>query len=143
MSLRLGICFLMIAAVHEVFGQRDSVLLKPVVIYGLTDSLFLTGSTVESLDARLKQQQNSQHLGEILSFQFPIYFRNYGNGMISGISMRGTSPQHVAVRWNGININSVRQIFHCCRRRHSTTSKYIRAVVARGSAAEQSEAQFF
>jgi vitamin B12 transporter len=106
MSLRLGICFLMIAAVPEVFGQQDPVLLKSVTIYGLTDSLFLTGSTVESLDARLKLQQNSQHLGEILSFQFPIYFRNYGSGMISGISMRGTSPQHVAVRWNGININS-------------------------------------
>lgn len=106
MSLRLGICFLMIAAVPEVFGQQDSVLLNPVTIYGLTDSAFLTGSSVESLDVRLKRQQNSRHLGEILSFQFPVYFRNYGNAMISGISMRGTSPQHVAVRWNGININS-------------------------------------
>ena len=26
--------------------------------------------------------------------------------MMSGISMRGSSPQQVAVRWNGININS-------------------------------------
>jgi iron complex outermembrane receptor protein len=89
------------------YAQRsDTVLLSDVVIYGLPDEKFLAGSTFHSLDTTLRKNQASQHLGETLSNDFAIYFRNYGNGMVSGINLRGTSPQHTAVLWNGININS-------------------------------------
>lgn len=106
MSLRLGIFWVMCLFAFDVRAQSDSIMLKPVTVYGLTDKDYLVGSTVHTIDTVLSEQYASRHLGEILSFQLPIYFRNYGNGMISGISMRGTAPQHVAVRWNGININS-------------------------------------
>jgi vitamin B12 transporter len=86
--------------------QQDSVLLRQVVVYGILDEKYLTGSSLVSADSAVSRQYASQHLGEILSLEFPIYFRNYGNGMISGISLRGTSPSHTAVLWNGININS-------------------------------------
>jgi len=106
MYLRFGIALMMTVAGFGASAQRDSVLLKPVTIYGLPEARYLAGSGIYRVDSILLADQQSRHLGEILSFQFPIYFRNYGNGMLSGISMRGTSPQHVAVRWNGININS-------------------------------------
>jgi vitamin B12 transporter len=86
--------------------QQDSVLLRQVVVYGILDEKYLTGSSLLSADSAVSKQYSSQHLGEVLSLEFPIYFRNYGNGMISGISLRGTSPSHTAVLWNGININS-------------------------------------
>ncbi len=105
MSLRLGILFLL-HLTGTAQAQRDSILLKPVVVYGIPEEKYLAGSKIEKLDSALGDVYSSSHLGEILSFQFPVYFRNYGNGMLSGISMRGTSPQHTAVLWNGININS-------------------------------------
>lgn len=88
------------------FAQRDSLLLKEVTIYGLPEEKYLAGSSLEKIDSSLEKNYSSNHLGEVLSYQLPIYFRNYGNGMISGISMRGTAPQHTAVLWNGININN-------------------------------------
>jgi vitamin B12 transporter len=86
--------------------QQDSVLLRQVVVYGILDEKYLTGSSLLSQDSSVRKQYSSQHLGEVFSLEFPIYFRNYGNGMISGISLRGTSPSHTAVLWNGVNINS-------------------------------------
>ncbi len=106
MSLRLGILFFTLHLTNIVQAQTDSVVLKPVVIYGMPEEKYLAGSSIEKLDSALGDIYKSNHLGEILSFQFPVYFRNYGSGMLSGISMRGTSPQHTAVLWNGININS-------------------------------------
>ncbi len=106
MHMRFGFFLMVLVAGFGAQAQRDSVLLKAVTVYGLPEEKYLAGSRVLQLDSTLRRQQISSHLGEFLSFQFPIYFRNYGNGMSSGISMRGTSPQHVAVRWNGININS-------------------------------------
>lgn len=104
--LRLGILFFLLQLACTAQAQKDSVLLKPVVVYGIPVEKYLAGSTIESLDTAIRESYNGNHLGEILSFQFPIYFRNYGNGMVSGISMRGTGPNHTAVLWNGININN-------------------------------------
>jgi vitamin B12 transporter len=98
--------FLLLSGQHYLFAQRDSVLLKEVTIYGLPEEKYLAGSTIISVDSSLVKNYSSNHLGEVLSLQFPVYFRNYGNGMLSGISMRGTAPQHTSVIWNGININS-------------------------------------
>ena len=81
-------------------------MLKTVTVYGLPEEKYLAGSSLVVLDSSLKSNERSRHLGEVLSMQLPIYFRNYGNGMLSSISMRGTSPQHTAVLWNGLNINS-------------------------------------
>ena len=96
----------LIFAAFTVKAQGDSIVLKSVTVYGLPEEKYLAGSSIIQLDSTLQTQQESHHLGELLTFQMPLYFRNYGNGMISGISMRGTSPSHTAVLWNGININS-------------------------------------
>ncbi len=98
------VCFFL--ALNCCAQHNETTLLKPVTVYGLPEEKYLTGSTVQLLDSSLKAHERSHNLGEILSYQFPIYFRTYGNGMLSSISMRGTSPQHTSVLWNGININS-------------------------------------
>lgn len=105
--MRYFICFCFIACAQLAQAQlRDSILLESVTVFGLPEEKYLSGSTLSETDSILKSHYASSHLGERLSLEFPIYFRNYGNGMISGISMRGTSPQHTAVLWNGVNINS-------------------------------------
>ncbi len=106
MFLRLALCLGSFCVVADACAQHDSMLLDSVTVYGQRDADFLAGSRITRIDTALSEQQSSRPLGELLAFQFPVYFRNYGNGMLSSISMRGTSPQHVAVRWNGINVNS-------------------------------------
>lgn len=106
MSLRLIIVFVLMVHAYTAKAQRDSIVLEAVTVYGLPEEKYLTGSTVHTLDSSIVNQESARHLGDVLAEQLPIYFRNYGNGMISGISLRGTSPSHTAVLWNGININS-------------------------------------
>ncbi len=36
----------------------------------------------------------------------PIFIKEYGQGLLSNVSFRGTSSSHTAVLWNGISINS-------------------------------------
>ena len=84
----------------------DSVMLDQVTVYGLPEEKYLTGATVYAVDSAFGVQNLSRHLGEMLSFIRPVYFRNYGSGMVSGINLRGTAPHHTVVLWNGLPINS-------------------------------------
>ncbi|MFL9833838.1 TonB-dependent receptor plug domain-containing protein [Chryseobacterium terrae] len=51
-------------------------------------------------------QKNSSNLSEVLRFQSPVYIKENGRGAVSSPSFRGTTAQHTAFVWNGININS-------------------------------------
>lgn len=106
--MRSGLIFLFFVqcCVHASAQHRDSILLREAVVYGIPTEKFLKGSVVQALDSSIRKNSISRHLGETLPLEFPIYFRNYGNGMLSTISLRGTAPEHTAVLWNGININS-------------------------------------
>jgi vitamin B12 transporter len=105
--MRLGIVlFALFQSLLCYAQQGDTVLLSQITIYGIPEEKFLAGSTYQTLDTTILKNRASQHLGEILSIDCPIYFRNYGNGMSSGINLRGTSPSHTAVLWNGLNVNS-------------------------------------
>jgi iron complex outermembrane receptor protein len=46
-------------------------------------------------------------LGELLQQQANLYFKQNGYGMVSSISLRGTTAAQTGVFWNGIAINSV------------------------------------
>lgn len=107
MVLRLGLLTgLLLSSMMARAHQDTTIVLQAVVIRAQADERFLAGSHIREYDSALQKINSSRHLGEVLSFQFPIYFRNYGSGMLSGISLRGTAPQHTAVLWNGVNINS-------------------------------------
>ncbi|MGA9270433.1 MAG: TonB-dependent receptor [Lutimonas sp.] len=47
-----------------------------------------------------------QSLGELLEKQSNLYFKQNGYGMVSSISLRGTTASQTGVFWNGIAINS-------------------------------------
>lgn len=109
--LRSGMVWVLAFVCSNTFAQQntervqDSVVFQEVIIRAAPHSKFLAGSTVTKVDSSLMNVYGSGSLNDAISFQAPVYFRTYGNGMIS-ISMRGTSPSHTAVQWNGININS-------------------------------------
>ncbi|WP_292008178.1 TonB-dependent receptor [Chryseobacterium sp.] len=52
-------------------------------------------------------EKNSNNLSELLRFQSAVYIKENGRGAVSSPSFRGTTANHTAFVWNGININSI------------------------------------
>jgi iron complex outermembrane receptor protein len=87
------------------YAQKDTIQLKEVNVYGSFSKKYNTGYQVKVLqDSIFKTALNLQ---DVLQENANIYFKEYGNGMVSSISLRGSGAQHTAVYFNGIAINSV------------------------------------
>ncbi len=80
--------------------------LNEVQVFGFSPERFMSGLKVQSMDSVNLARFQHQTLADFLQFQAPIAFKSYGAGQATSISFRGTSANHTAVLWNGLNINS-------------------------------------
>jgi vitamin B12 transporter len=87
-----------------VYGQQSKELL-PVEIKSFLPEQFMVGQKTTIIDSLTLQQFKFQNLDDILAYYSPLAFKSYGYGQLSMASFRGTSPNHVALLWNGVNIN--------------------------------------
>jgi len=89
------------------WGQSlDSVfILKEVKITASKDQ-FLVGGKIETIDSTVLNSVSGENLTELLTRYSPIYIKQNAGGMAT-IRFRGTSPDHTAILFNGININSL------------------------------------
>jgi len=79
--------------------------LDEIVLKGNFSPVVNSGYEVQIIaDSILKDSYES--LGNLLQKQANFYFKQNGNGMVSSISLRGTSASQTGVYWNGISINS-------------------------------------
>lgn len=85
---------------------KDCKSLNEVQVFGFSPERFMSGLKVQKLDSINLARFQYQNLAEFLQFQAPIAFKSYGAGQATSISFRGTSANHTAVLWNGLNINS-------------------------------------
>jgi len=85
--------------------EFDTVRLEEITIRGDYYQKFSPGSTIKRSDSIDKAAFHAYTLNDLIGFRNPIYFKSYGNGMLSTISFRGTGATHTAVIWNGVNIN--------------------------------------
>jgi len=90
----------------KLIAQKDTIQLAPVVVKGFVPELFMSGLKVQKIDSVTMSQFRFQNLGDLLLYNTAIAFKNYGPGQLSTVSFRGTSANHTAVLWNGLNINS-------------------------------------
>jgi vitamin B12 transporter len=65
---------------------------------------FAVGSTRTVLDSAVLAQYRGSSLAEVLQARTPLALKYYGPGQLATIALRGTSAQHTAVLWNGLNI---------------------------------------
>ena len=86
-------------------AQRDSVALQPVTVVGFAPERFMAGLKVQRVDSATLRQFRFQNISDLLAFNTPLAFKNYGPGQLNTASFRGTSALHTAVLWNGLNIN--------------------------------------
>ncbi|MDN3643681.1 TonB-dependent receptor [Lutimonas halocynthiae] len=100
------ILFLLLLTFQALFAQDDSINnLDEIVLKGNFSPAMNSGYEVQVIaDSILKDSYES--LGNLLQKQANFYFKQNGNGMVSSISLRGTSASQTGVYWNGISINS-------------------------------------
>ena len=66
---------------------------------------FSVGSRRILIDSTTLSQQRGGTLADVLAARNPIYFKTYGPGQLTTITVRGTASRHTAVLWNGFNIS--------------------------------------
>ena len=99
----LPVLLLLYIGCLNVSAQNDTIFLKDVYIHSLKPTNYATGFRVTYSDSLDIQKMNFSSLSEVLQ-QEGIFFNNYGNGMLSSISLRGTSSQHTSLLWNGFPV---------------------------------------
>lgn len=65
-----------------------------------------TGVNRTVIDSTVLHQNISLSISDVLSQHSAIFIKSYGRATMSTASMRGSSPSHTLVRWNGMKINS-------------------------------------
>lgn len=105
--VRSALLLLFVFAHFHSIGQdfADSIELEEVKVYGIPLKEYSVGSKIYKIDSASIAQSSQNNISELISRKSPIYFKNYGQGMLSTVSFRGTSSNHTAVLWNGLNIN--------------------------------------
>jgi iron complex outermembrane receptor protein len=107
--MRLGIIFLMLWFTNELWAQKhqDSIpVLQEISVQGNFEKQFLPGNTIILPKAKTIDFYSGNNISEILKQNSSIYFKEYGNGMLTTISFRGTNASQTAVLWENFNINS-------------------------------------
>ncbi|WP_227699067.1 TonB-dependent receptor plug domain-containing protein [Spirosoma radiotolerans] len=85
--------------------STTGVSLSAVTVRAIAPERFLAGQKFQRIDSATLIQFRFGSLTDLLSLNTPIAFKNYGPGQLATVSFRGTSANHTAVLWNGININ--------------------------------------
>lgn len=86
-------------------SQKDSISLSPMTVYGFAPERFMSGLKIQKIDSVTLEQFRFRNIADLLSLNTAVIFKNYGPGQLSTVAFRGTSPNHTAVLWNGLNIN--------------------------------------
>ncbi|MDR6764623.1 iron complex outermembrane receptor protein [Flavobacterium sp. 2755] len=105
MTLRIRFAFLLLMLCQLISAQSDSIKLKEVVVSDANLKKYSNSQSVLKLSDSIINK-NEALLTDLLNFNSTIYFKEYGRGMLSTVSFRGTTSSQTAVIWNGININS-------------------------------------
>ena len=79
--------------------------LSVVTVRAIAPERFLAGQKLQRVDSATLLQFRFGSLTDLLTLNTPLAFKNYGPGQLATVSFRGTSANHTAVLWNGININ--------------------------------------
>ena len=78
--------------------------LAEVQVRAIGPERFAVGSQRLELDSAVLAQYRGTNLADVLQARTPLALKNYGPGQLATIALRGTSAQHTAVLWNGLNI---------------------------------------
>ncbi len=93
--------FLLLSVVTMAQVKTDSIYTFPDVVKHSVGSLRSTQSPFNSY-----KYIETRTLNDALRENSGLYFKNYGSGQLSSISIRGTSAAQTDLLWNGVKLNS-------------------------------------
>jgi len=106
MTLRKLLFAFFVLMCQLISAQNDSInKLKEVIVSDSNLKKYSNSQSVLKLNDSIINK-NEALLTDLLNFNSTLYFKEYGRGMLSTVSFRGTTSSQTAVIWNGININS-------------------------------------
>ncbi len=90
-----------------IIGQTiDTIVLLDDIELTVRKQKFLVGSKIEAMDSIKLNTVSGGSLTDMINRYLPIYIKQDAGGL-STIRFRGTSPDHTAIMFDGININSL------------------------------------
>ncbi len=97
--------FFAINAYCQDIMEDDTLRIPEVVITRKQISSEQPGFKFYSIDSSRLRTYGNYMLNDILRTETPLFIKEYGAGLTSTASFRGTSAGHTRIAWNGININ--------------------------------------
>ncbi|HOZ15695.1 MAG TPA: TonB-dependent receptor [Tenuifilaceae bacterium] len=100
--------FALLLLINEwaLFAQSlDSIIVLNEVSVVANKDKYLLGSKIKTVDTAMLSIASGKSITELLNISLPIYVKQDAGGLAT-LRIRGTSPNHTAVMFNGININS-------------------------------------
>ena len=85
--------------------SADTTWLPPLEIKASFPGSWSPGSHIQSIDSIQIKNFKGSSLGALLQSDQGVYLREYGPGMLSSISLRGTAANHTSLLWNGLPVN--------------------------------------
>lgn len=79
--------------------------LSEVVVTGVRP-LKDIGVQQTSFDSIALKENIALSMADVLTFNSPLFVKDYGRATLATVSFRGTSPNHTKVTWNGMQVNS-------------------------------------
>jgi iron complex outermembrane receptor protein len=107
--MRLGVLFILLLFGQEIVAQnnQDSIpVLNEIIVPGNFEKQFLPGNNIILPKSKTIEFYGGENISQVLKQNSSIYFKEYGNGMLTTIAFRGTSASQTSVLWNNFNINS-------------------------------------
>jgi len=88
--------------------KKDVIALEPVYLVKKNKNTESKSNNTQVIVGRIyKSIEENNPVASIIKRNKAIFIREYGRGMLAGISLRGTGSSHTQVVWNGIPVNSV------------------------------------
>ena len=85
--------------------EKGVVTIREVPVWGRRPMKSI-GVQETRLDSLILKENIALSIADVLTFNSPIFVKQYGRATLSTVSFRGTGPSHTQVTWNGMRINN-------------------------------------
>ena len=84
---------------------KSAIAIREVPVWGRRPMKSI-GVEETKLDSAILKENIALSMADALTFNTPVFVKQYGRATLSTVSFRGTGPSHTQVTWNGMRINN-------------------------------------
>ena len=84
---------------------KGAIAIREVPVWGRRPMKSI-GVEETKLDSAILKENIALSMADALTFNTPVFVKQYGRATLSTVSFRGTGPSHTQMTWNGMRINN-------------------------------------